>query len=227
MREKTMKKILLPLLMVSMLLLTSCMSMMLQSTIKNTPISNKIMLHDNVRVGDYAIYKSKVDAEDEQSKAMIGETTVTVKVTNVTRNRVTILQTMKTTGVAAIFANTMEFELISDLDGNIQSGSFYEGPEKTPLKIAKPGDDVYNTFGKLNKTDHKKWNIPGEITVPAGTFKVDAMYYNDKDMQEGTHSVYLGTKKVKFFNVATMLVEEKPDGIKSTVIMELVEQGTK
>ena len=222
-----MKKFLLLIIVLSMLLLTSCMSMMLQSTIKNTPISNKIMLHDNIRAGDYAIYKSKIDVEDEQSKAMIGETTVTVKVINITRNRVTILQTMHTTGVAAIFANTMEFELISDLKGNIISGSFYEGPEKTPLKIAKPGDDVYNTFGKLNKTDHSKWNIPGKVTVPAGTFTVDAMYYNDKDMQEGTHSVYLGTKKVKFFNVATMVVEEKPDGTKIRTVMELVEQGRK
>ncbi|MDA3837990.1 MAG: hypothetical protein PF574_03300 [Candidatus Delongbacteria bacterium] len=222
-----MKKVLLSITVISMLLLTSCMSMMLQSTIKETPISNKIMLHDNVKVGDYAIYKSKVDSEDEQSKAMIGETTVTVQVTNVTRNKVTISQTMNTTGVAAMFANTMEFELIADLKGNIESGTFYQGTEKIPLKIAKPGDDVYNTFGKLNKTDHRKWNIPREVTVPAGTFTCDAMYYNDKDTQKGTHSVYLGTKKVKFYNVSTILVEEKPDGTKLTIVMELVEQGRK
>ncbi|NOR45927.1 MAG: DUF1684 domain-containing protein [Candidatus Delongbacteria bacterium] len=225
--ETKMKKFLLLITVLSTLLLTSCMSMMLQSTIKNTPISNKIMLHDNIRVGDYAIYKSKIETEDEQSKAMIGETTVTVKVTNITRNRVTISQTMHTTGVAAIFANTMEFELISDKEGNIISGIFYQGPEKIALKIAKPGDAVYNTFGKLNKTDHKKWEIPRKVTVPAGTFTVDAMYYSDKDTQPGTHSIYLGTKKVKFYNVATMVVEEKSDGTKIRTVMELVEQGSK
>lgn len=220
-----MKKTIFLLTITSILLLTSCMNMMLQTTIKDTPISNKIMLHDNVRVGDYAIYKSKISAEDEESKKMIGQTTVTVQVIDRRRNNITIKQIINSTGMAALFASTMEFELTSDDNGNIKSGYFYDGPEKIPLKIAKEGDDVYNTFGKLNKTDHRTWNIPGEVTVPAGTYKVDAMYYKDKDMQEGTHSVYLGTKKVKFYNVATMLVEEKSDGAKSTIIMELVEQG--
>ncbi|MDA3884760.1 MAG: hypothetical protein PF638_04120 [Candidatus Delongbacteria bacterium] len=222
-----MKKILLSITVISMLLLTSCMSMMLQSTIKNTPISNKIMLHDNVRVGDYAVYKSKIDAEDEQSKAMIGETTVTVQITEINRSGVYIKQTVQTTGVAAIFANTMEFNLVSDREGNIKSGYFYDGPEKIPLNIAKPGDAAYNTFEKLNKTDHKKWNIPREVTVPAGIFTVDAMYYNDKDTKLGTHSVYLVSDKVSFYNVATMLVEEQPDGTKQTIVMELVELGGK
>ncbi|MBN2790348.1 MAG: hypothetical protein JXR69_09180 [Candidatus Delongbacteria bacterium] len=222
-----MKKTILLLIMTLTLVLTSCMNMMLQSTMKNTPISNKIMLHDNIRVGDYAVYRSKIDAEDEQSKKMAGETTVTVQITDINRSGVNIKQTAHTTGVAAIFANTIEFDLVSDREGNIKTGFFYDGPEKIPLKIAKPGDAAYNTFGKLNKTDHKKWNIPREVTVPAGTFTVDAVYYNDKDTQEGTHSVYLGNKKVKFYNVATMLVEESADGIKSTVIMELVELGRK
>ena len=118
------------------------------------------------------------------------------------------------------------FDIFSDKDGNVKSATYNDGKETIDLKIAEPGDETYNEFLPLSKADRDAWNIPKAITVPAGTFDVEAMYYNDKQNTDDIQAVYLGSNKAKFYHVATILVNTK-EGKRLSTIMELVEHGTK
>ena len=220
-----MKKVILLIVATSALILTSCMSMIVKNTIKDTPITNRIVLHNNVRQGDYAVYRTLTDIGDPQLETVTGETTVRIEVESVNGNEIHIKQTTNSTGMSGMFVNNIVFNMITDKDGNVKSASYTDGEEIVPLKIAQPGDDIYNEYQKVNKSDHKKWNIPENITVPAGTFKVDAMYYNDKKYEDKNDIFYMGTKKVNFYHVATMITDEDTRELKK--ITELIEQGTK
>lgn len=221
-----MKKIISLTAVLSALLLTSCMSMIVKNTIRDTPIGNKIILHDNAKTGDYAVYRAGLSDEDPQAQAMMGETTVNVQIVSAKGNDVHIRHATNSTGMSGMFVNNIVFEIFSDKEGNVKRGTYNDGKETIELKIAGPGDENYNEFLPLKKADRDAWNIPERITVPAGTFDVEAMYYNDKQNTDDIQAVYLGSKKAKFYHVATILVNKK-EGNRLSTVLELVEQGNR
>ncbi len=205
------------------MMFTSCASMY-KSAAKSTKVSNGLPIHHNPEVGEYVVYR--VVAQNPQQAAIMGETTFTQEITKVSGNEVTFTITTKAGGMAS-FMNGIVHEITTDLEGNTKRAFLIDGAERTKLEIAKKGDDEYNTYDPISSEELAKYNISTDITVPAGTFSTSARTFNDKDTakKENARGVYLGSKDVIFYQVATYVVSERDGKFTSRKVMELIKQG--
>jgi len=220
-----MRKII-PMLLISLMftmLLSSCASMY-KSAAKDAKVSNGLPIHYDPQVGEFAVYR--VVAQNAQQAAIMGTTTFTHEVIAVNGREVTYTITTKANGMAS-FMNGIVHEITTDRDGNTIRASLIDGAERTPLQIAQKGDDEYNVFKTISSYDLGIWNVSTDVTVPAGTFSTEAKTFSNKETasNERYQGVYLGSKDVIFFQVATYVVEERDGKFTARKVMELIEQG--
>ncbi len=223
-----MRKIITLLFILSALIFTGCIGSLVKNAAKDTPIANKIEMHKWARTGDYAVYKSIPNTQgDQTAQALAGNTQVTLKVISAAGNTVTIRHETQTSMFGAGFMNNLVFQITADKKGNVLKGYMIDSDsnEKTPLKIAKQGDQNYKMFKNMNTAELRALNIPTRITVPAGTFKVYAK--EATDTTNGTRTIYLYNPAVKFNQVATYVVYSNSETGKKEVkrVLELVQQG--
>ncbi len=219
--KKTVKVVLVGLIFT--ILFTSCASMY-KGVAKDTKISNGLPIHYDPQVGEYAVYN--VVMQNAQQAAIAGNTSFTHEVIAVNGNEVTFTITTKAGGMAS-FMNGIVYEITTDREGNTIRAFLIDGAERTPLQIAQKGDDEYNTFETIQSSDLKLWNISTDQNVPAGNYSTEAKAFNNKESakKENLRGVYLGSKDVIFYQVATYIVEEKDGIFTSRKVLELVKQG--
>ncbi|MBN1969247.1 MAG: hypothetical protein JXR48_02585 [Candidatus Delongbacteria bacterium] len=203
---------------VSFMLLTISCASMVKSAVKDSPISNKVFIHKNPKIGDMAVLESVVDKNNPQA-SFIGKTTSTMTVKDIKGDLVTVKHDITSSGMMSI-SGDMFFEYVVDLDGNVKSAVLIEGSERTPLKIAQPGDKGYNQFDEVSTEDMQKYNAQETITVPVGTFECTARYYVDPK-KNGEVQIYYTSDEIPFCHIASYVVYEN-DGYKVQPIVELV-----
>lgn len=207
------------------MLFTSCTSMY-KSAAKDSKITNGFPIHSDAQVGDYAI--QRVVLQNPQQAAVMGTTTFTYEMIAVNGSEVTFTITTHANGMAS-FMNNIVYEITTDRDGKTIRAFLIDGAERTELQVAQKGDDEYNEYAAISSSDLKLWNIPTNITVPAGSFNTEAKTYENKETcgKENIRGVYLGNRDIKFFHASTFVVEERDGEFISRKVMELIEQGNR
>ncbi|MBN2041338.1 MAG: hypothetical protein JW864_14960 [Spirochaetes bacterium] len=225
-----MKKVTAILLLLMAVSTIGCLSSIVKNAAKDTPISNKIDIHSGAAKGDYAVLKSVKNDEmknDATASMMTGETTTTFKIVKKGSGHLTIRQEISTSMIGASFMNNLVFEITSDYKGNVVKGFLIDADsgERTPLKIAKQGDDNYYAAKPVSASQLKKWGIPTRIKVPAGIFSVKGIMSKSDDSENIV--VFLMNPKAKFGHVASYSVYPDPDTgeMKAYKALELVKQG--
>ena len=216
------------LLIATLLLSTSCIKSIITGAVKDTPISNKVMLHSSPRVGDYAEYQLSASAYDNP---MQGETKVTVRIASKEKGLFRVVQKTTTTMPYGGFMNDIIIEILCDASGNVKEGWLIdnETKEKTKLQIAKPGDQAYNMYRPFSAAGMKKYNIPTTVSVKAGKYSVKGITYTDEIDAEKGATVVLLSSKVKFQQVAAYAIYKNAETgeVESKMTLELIAQGNK
>ena len=148
------------LLLIGPFLLTGCLSSMIKNIIKDSPVPNWIGIHENPRVGDYAIHRQKngnlVRYEIMSEEGELYEVSQRfIKTTLVT-------STLKTFSV----------NVFVDKNGYVKKAFFVDlkSKKRDRLKVARTGDLGYIEDPKVV---HNKNIITTEVVTEAGTFMVD------------------------------------------------------
>ncbi len=210
-----MKKISCAVLISAFLFGTGCLSAIIKSAVKDTPVANKIVLHSNPRVGDYALLKG---GDEQQSYAKY----------SIVSKKGSLYVIRIETGVIIPGIGEMgkvTFEMNADRAGNVSSAFLVDGAERTPLKVAAPGDVSYLKPTSLTAAEKSKLEIPSRITVGAGTFNVTPLAYSQVNEGVEQKIVYLMNKSVKFGHVASYVYTIEGDDITKSKALELAEQG--
>jgi hypothetical protein len=212
-----MKKFLKIIFIFSLLINFSCLSSMIKSSIKDSTIGNKMLIHSNPRIGDYAIFKG---AE--------GNSQMTLKITGKRGSNFIIRSEtgINYPNVGLMGAVTLEFFVTRN--GSIKKAFLIDGNEKFPLKIAKKNDKEYMNIVKLSRREIKSLDVPKTIIVPAGKFRVRPLAYKTRKDDKEYRTVYLLSKKVKFQHVASYTYYTDGNGvIQKHQSMRLEKQGNK
>ncbi len=222
-----MKKVIYTSMIIALFSLTSCLKSIVTSAVKDTPISNKVLMHSSPRVGDYAEYKVTGTVDNP----LQGDTTVTLKIESKEGSLYRVVQRTSTTMAYGGFMNDIVIEILCDASGNVKAGYLIdkESNEKTKLKVAKPGDDAYNMYRSFSSASMKQYGIPSTVSVKAGKFSVKAITYKDQiDVENGT-AVILLNSRVKFQQVAAYAIYKNGETgeVESKMTLELVAQGNK
>jgi len=212
-----MKRIKILTLLIVLAMSTSCINMIIKNSVKDTPLGNKMPLHSNPRVGDYAVLK-----------ASDGHVQMTLKITSKSGANYVIKSDTGTILPGIGYMNNLTLEIHVDRRSNVKKGFLIDGSERTPLKIAKPGDPEYMSVVRLSRAEASKLDLPRKITVGAGTFPVTATAYK-MNKEDGEHRiVHLTNRRVKFTQVAAYTYYKNEDGtFTRQKSLELAEQGRK
>lgn len=222
------KKILQLTVLCILFILTSCASL-LKNTIKDTPVENKIPLHQNPQKGDYAIYKAAPYSDNPQANLIAGSLTTTLEITEVSGDNVYIKESFQSKGIAFSYMDGVVFKIITDKDGNVKKAFLVDHGEEIKLKIAKEGDENYNNYKALSSEDFHKWHVPSKVKVTAGEFETTARYLRKtKSTKNAEHAVYFTNPNVKFCHVASGAIVKKNDEVfECKIVLELIEQGNR
>jgi len=203
-----MKRII-PVLIFSIVLsTTSCMKSLVKGMTSNVPFANKVLIHKNPKVGDYAI----LEGSGFQN---------TMKVIAVGSDSVTVRYESNATGISDLV-----FEAVLDFEGNVKKVDTIDkanNNERVPGTIAKPGDWAYMEWVKLTKEQIEAAKLPAKVTVKAGTFDYEIDGFKMSVMGTTTYMMYLTNKDAKFLQVASYSMMND----KVTLAAELSESGNK
>jgi len=200
----------------------SCWKQFVKSVGTTLIYNNKILLHKNPRVGDYAIYKNYYENAIN---------TMTRKIIKVENNRITMTVEQNSSDDQRL--NDLYWEIITDPSGNVID--MYqidkEDNSRAQLKIAKqPGEgfikEYANTFGIAGSSIQ----IPGKITVPAGTFTVSTKSKFTQEKYTISEIDYLINDKVPFLEVYSYhytKINHHTEWMPTCFTYELVEYSTK
>ncbi len=208
--------------------LNSCAGLLLNA-VKEAPVANKVLLHDNPKKGDYSLYQIVYDTGDPQANALRGNTKFKIEITDVVGGELHISEAFTGSGIAGGYLNGLVFKFVTDMEGNVKSAVLDDHGVETKLKIAQKGDEAYNNYQILSEEDFERWNVPSKVKVTAGEFETKARYLTKtKDMNSASYAVYLTNEDVKFQHVASYAVIRNDDGsYQCKLSAELIETGTK
>lgn len=210
-----MRKFLLASLVLMTLMGTSCIKSIVSSAAKDSKVNNRMMLHSNPRVGDYAIFRGASS-----------QVQMTMKIKS-KRGGLYIVTSDTAFGVSGKYMTTLLLELHVTRSGYVKKAYVVESSGKTPLQIARKGDKEYMVMTRVTGSQLRAMKIPRRVTVPAGTYSVTPVVFKSKQDGQDVRTVHLVNKRVKFGMVAAYTYNYeggKYDKLKS---MELVEQGRK
>jgi len=191
---------------------TSCMKSMIKMTTSKVAMANKVLLHKNPKVGDYAVLASKQ-----------ANSRTTLKVIAVSSDSVTVLYKIEGSGTAM---DEIEFEAVTDFEGNVKKVDTIDkakNNERLPGKIAKPGDWEYMEWVKLTEEQIAAAKLPEKVIAKAGTFTYEIEGFKMTVLGMDTYMIYLVNKNVKFLQIAAYSLSNG----RVTLISELAEQGNK
>jgi len=213
--EKKMKKRLLTVFILLALSQFACISMLVKSSIKDSTLNNKMLLHRGARVGDFAIYKGTN-----------GSAQVALSITGISRGLYIVRNEIGIIIPRIGVSNTAIIDMYVDRYGNVKKGFLIDGTEKTPIKIAKNGQNEYLKNIRVTSKLRKELDIPRKITINGKTFSVQPKIFKSIKDQKETLTVYLSNARVKFLYVASYVYsKEKDETYTKLSAFELSEQG--
>jgi len=206
------------LVLVSLLFLnTSCINSLIRSSVKDSTIGNKMPLHSNPRVGDFAVLKGSD-----------GNAQMTLKIVSKKGAYFVIRTNTGVTFPGAGYINNLTIEMYVNKRGNIKRAYLIDGKDRTMLKIAKKGENEYMKPVRLTRSEKNNMNIPNRLTVPAGTFRVSSNAYKTINNERDQRIVYLTNRNVKFMQVASYSYSVNDNGDYDKYQgFELVSQGNR
>ncbi len=212
-----MKKILLPLLFIALLGSTSCLSTIVSQAAKSSKVNNKMVLHSNPRVGDYAILKGSA-----------GNTQMKLEIVKISHG-LYVVRSETGVGMTGVgFMASLVVELHVTRSGIVKKAFVVEGTQYTPIQIARKGDPEYMTVVRLTSSEKRELDVPSRITVPAGTYSVSSVAFKSQKNDTEQRTVNLTSSRVKFGMVASYVYVKNSDGSFSRHQgFELAEQGRK
>ena len=133
------------LILLCIFLLTGCMTKYaIPKALKESPANNRLLIHKNPEIGDYAIHKiiATMAGNNDQST-----TEIRYEITSIQNDLITIKIDMKSDSKISALEN-INYEYIVDKDGYTKQAYFidFNTGEKTELQIVKPGEMGYFDF---------------------------------------------------------------------------------
>jgi hypothetical protein len=206
------------------LMLNGCLSSYIKNEIKQTDVGQKINIHENPQIGDYAVLK---DSEDDTE--MIQE------IIDIKNNSVHIkfrikfnLDSLFTTLMGSV--NNSHFEFLTDKKGKTLEAYFID-PENNEKDILGISNEKIKTH--IVEGDYL-------ITTKAGNFKTKLVWHTEKDEEGILYNITFLSKNVKFNTVRSFTFSSKKKfekfislsinkkiKYKPENIIELVKQGKK
>lgn len=209
-----MKKLLPVILVMALISQVSCLGSIIKNSAKDTPLNNKFLLHSNARVGDYAILQGAKGNSQIEMK-IIGRSAGLFVVRSKTG------YVLPGIGVR----NALTIDIHVDRRGNVRKGFLIDGSEKTPLKVAKPGQNEYLQPIRLSAAQRREFDLSNRVTVKAGTYRVSTMAFKSIKDERETIVVYQNNPRVKFRHVIGYTFIKDGSQYQKNTAIELVEQG--
>lgn len=195
-----MKKVLIVVSVIAVLF-SGCISALVKSSIKDTPLGNKIVIHRNARVGDFAVLQGQH-----------GKSQMTLKVKRYAGALLVVESDTATNPFGLGMKSVAKIEMWVTRGGIVKKGYLVDGKERTQLKIARYGQNEYVKKIPITYALRKKFGIKNRITVPAGTFYVRPVLYRMVKDSKESYSVYMTSNRVKFNQVAAYMYSKNSEG---------------
>lgn len=211
-----MKKVLLILFSALLISQAGCLGSLIKSSAKDTPLNNKMLLHRNARVGDFAVFQG-------------ANGTAQVKMKIIAKTGGLYLIRTKTGYVlpGVGFRNTLTIDVYTDWRGNIKKGYLIDGSEKIPLKVAAPGQNEYRVPYRLSAAQKRKFGLDNRVTVKAGTFRVSTVAFKSREKEKDTIIIYQVNSRAKFMHVAGYSFIKNGSEYQKHPALEMIEQGNR
>jgi hypothetical protein len=174
-----------------LLAITGCSSMMnsfVASMVENVPAPNKIMMHTNPKVGDFAITKSKTSSKSVSSisgtKESTSEIEMTTEITGITDGLFIVAAHGSTLidGKESAYNPETSTELHVTADGEVKEAWFTIGSKRVQMKIAQPGSSMYYNFN-ISKMKSTKYQMKD------GSTKDSYLFVNTVDAAKQTEEM--------------------------------------
>ncbi len=211
-----MKKVLLILFSALLISQAGCLGSLIKNSAKDTPLNNKMLLHRYARVGDYAIFRGANDTAQVKMK-------IVAKIGGLYQIRTKTGLVLPGIG----FRNTLTIDVYTDSRGNVKKGYLIDGDEKTPLKVAAPGQNEYRLPYRLSAAQKREFDLGSTVTVRAGTFKVSTVAFKSREKDKDTIIVYQTNSRAKFMHVAGYSLIKNGSEYQKHPALEMIEQGNR
>lgn len=209
-----MKKIFTSLLFAALLAQTACLGSIIKNSVKDTPLGNKFLLHSNPRVGDFAILKGAG-----------GNSQIEMKITG-RSGGLFIVRTKTGFMLPGIgMRNAVTIDVYVSRGGKVYKGFYIDGAEKTPLKVAGPGENEYMQPVRLTAAQKREFDLTYSETTGVGTFRVRPVAYKSMKNGRETYIVHMDNPRVKFRHVAGYTFSRDGSTWQKTKALELIQQG--
>ncbi len=193
-----------------------CLKDMIKDSAKDTPLNNRILLHKNPRVGDYAIFQGAQGAAQVKMK-IIGRS-----------GKLFIIRSESGFVIPGVgFKESMTIDVYATWGGFVKKGFLVVGDERTPLKVAAPGQNEYMMPVNITADQKRKFGLGNSVTVKAGNFRVSLKAFKSRKSDRDTIVVYQISPQVKFMHVAGYSFLKNGSEYEKHPALELIEQGNK